>query len=136
MGQGPYGKETCDTLVAAMTSDEYRDVLIVLAGYPHEKHAMFNSNSGLKSRFTNFFEFPDLEPDDCVAFFKMCADKDAMAVEKGVLDSLHDGIGRFKQLCGWANGPTSSRSGPKPRVIVPGAFIRNRNGTRNLSRAT
>ena len=34
LGEGLYGKEACDTLVAAMTSEEFRDVLIVIAGYP------------------------------------------------------------------------------------------------------
>ena len=56
--------EACDTLVAAMTSEEYKNVVIIIAGYPAEIDDMLNKNAGLRSRFTNFFEFPDWQPED------------------------------------------------------------------------
>ena len=59
---GQFGKEACDTLVAGMTSEDFKDVQIIIAGYPHEIDEMFKSNAGLKSRFTHFFEFPDWRP--------------------------------------------------------------------------
>jgi len=104
LGEGPYGKEACDTLVAAMTSEQYRDVLIVIAGYPSEINEMLNTNAGLKSRFTNFFEFPDWDPEDCVSFFTLCARKESFDVGEDVLEALRDGCSRLRQLKGWANG--------------------------------
>ena len=71
LGIGPFGKEACDTIVAAMTSEQFKDVVIVIAGYPHDIDSMLNSNAGLKSRFTHFFEFPDWRPEDCKSFFEL-----------------------------------------------------------------
>ena len=31
LGQGHFGKEACDALVAGMTSEDYRDVLVIIA---------------------------------------------------------------------------------------------------------
>jgi hypothetical protein len=70
---GPFGKEACDTIVAAMTSDAYQDVVIVIAGYPRQIDEMLDSNQSLKSRFNHFFEFPDWTPDNCRVFFDLIA---------------------------------------------------------------
>lgn len=43
LGDGQFGKEACDTIVAAMTSEEFKDVMIVIAGYPSEIHGMLDS---------------------------------------------------------------------------------------------
>jgi hypothetical protein len=123
LGDGKYGKEACDTLVGAMTSKEYSDVLIVIAGYPDKIQQMLETNSGLKSRFNNFFEFPDWEPEDCWSFFLSCAEREGFAVGSEVAGTLLDGCSRLKQLSGWANGRdvttlwTDSKSHRAQRVV-------------------
>ena len=88
-----------------MTSEDYRDVLIIIAGYPHDLDEMFKSNSGLKSRFTQFFEFPDWEPVDCVAFFKHCAEKENFApLGDGTTKIIEEGFEILTKLAGFANG--------------------------------
>jgi hypothetical protein len=104
LGIGHFGKEACDTIVAAMTSEEYRNVVIVIAGYPQEMDDMLRSNSGLKSRFTHFFEFPDWEPKDCRSFFKMLSDKKNFDLEDGILDAVEKGCSKLVKLDGWGNG--------------------------------
>jgi hypothetical protein len=104
LGFGPYGKEACDTIVAGMTSEEYRDVVIVIAGYPHEIEEMLRSNSGLKSRFTHFFEFPDWGPNDCKSFFEMFSGKQNFDLEYGIVDAIEKGCSKLMQLDGWGNG--------------------------------
>ena len=104
LGEGPFGKEACDTIVQAMTSEEFADVLIVIAGYPDEINDMLNSNVGLKSRFTDFFDFPDWECSDCVAFFKMCLEKESFGAGPGVLDKVEEGCNVLRSLKGWGNG--------------------------------
>ncbi len=104
LGEGQFGKEACDTIVQAMTSDEFADVLIVIAGYPTEINDMLNSNQGLKSRFTDFFDFPDWSPSDCVSFFKMCLESEHFAAGDGVYDKVLDGCSVLVSLDGWANG--------------------------------
>lgn len=48
LGFGQYGKEACDTLVAAMTSEEYTDLIIIIAGYEADIDKMLDGNAGLK----------------------------------------------------------------------------------------
>lgn len=69
LGQGMFGSEACDTLVAAMTDPQYAGLVVVIAGYPKDIDNMLARNAGLKSRFTHTLEFPDWEVDDCVKFF-------------------------------------------------------------------
>ncbi|PSL51328.1 SpoVK/Ycf46/Vps4 family AAA+-type ATPase [Salsuginibacillus halophilus] len=60
--ESDYGQAVIDTLVSAMTSDEYRGTFAVfLAGYPEEMQQLLNANPGLRSRFpeSNHFHFPD-----------------------------------------------------------------------------
>ena len=104
LGFGQYGKEACDTIVAAMTSDEFKDLVIIIAGYPADMHQMLNSNAGLKSRFTQFFEFPDWEVEDCTTFFASTVDKERLILGDGVHESLRRGFQKLKHLHGWGNG--------------------------------
>ncbi|MEH7308812.1 stage V sporulation protein K, partial [Neobacillus drentensis] len=47
-----------DTLVDEMTKHN-ENLVVVLAGYPHEMDLLLESNPGLRSRFKKFFLFPD-----------------------------------------------------------------------------
>jgi len=47
LGEGQLGKEACDIIVAAMTSETFRDVFIVIADYPDEIYMMLNGSAGL-----------------------------------------------------------------------------------------
>ncbi|KAL3919021.1 MAG: hypothetical protein SGILL_003962 [Bacillariaceae sp.] len=104
LGVGPFGKEACDSVVAGMTSTKFKDVVVVIAGYPKDIHEMLRSNSGLKSRFTHFFEFPDWKADDCVAFFDMLATKNGFELKDGVKDEIAKGCTKLMALDGWGNG--------------------------------
>lgn len=130
LGIGPYGKEACDAIVAAMTSTEFQDVVVVIAGCkllqahflhrklclshtvyflfdnidPKEIDDMLQSNSGLKSRFTHFFEFPDWERQDCKSFFELLCQKKNFVFDEGVLESVEEGCSRLMQFNGWGNG--------------------------------
>jgi ATPase family associated with various cellular activities (AAA) len=103
LGFGPYGKEACDTILEAMTSEKFKDVVIVIAGYPHEIDRMLNSN-GLKSRFTHYFEFPDWMPDDCKSFFELLCTKKKFSLADGALQAVETGCRSLIELDGWANG--------------------------------
>ena len=87
-----------------MTSEEFADVTIIIAGYPSEIDEMLASNAGLKSRFQHFFEFPDWEALDCVNFFNLCANKDAFDIAQVDLNALENNFVELRQLEGWANG--------------------------------
>lgn len=66
-GENDYGQAVA-TLVKRMEDD--RDKLIVIcAGYTADMERFINMNSGLKSRFNKYLEFPDYTPDELVAIY-------------------------------------------------------------------
>ncbi|KAJ9456884.1 Protein cfxQ-like protein [Diplonema papillatum] len=74
LGKGHYSTEALTTLVAGLTNPEYKNVVVILAGYTDDMNSMMNVNSGLRSRFSHFIPFPDWGPNDSVAFFEqLCA---------------------------------------------------------------
>ena len=58
-----YGRECLTELTKAL--EDYRDDLVVIvAGYTAPMKDFFNANSGLKSRFNTFIEFPDYSAEE------------------------------------------------------------------------
>ncbi|EQC36830.1 hypothetical protein, variant [Saprolegnia diclina VS20] len=104
LADGPYGRDAVATLVAAMTDPTYKSLVMVVAGYPREMDAMLNTNGGLKSRFTRFFDFPDWSPEDCVVFVKTTMDKSNFVADESVHEALATYFGVLRQLPGWGNG--------------------------------
>jgi SpoVK/Ycf46/Vps4 family AAA+-type ATPase len=104
LGNGTYGKEALDTLLAAMTNPDFEDVSIVIAGYPNELNQMMATNPGMKSRFTEFIEFEDWDGEDCAAFFKLCSSQKNFELDSGVVKAVQDGCNTILSLDGWGNG--------------------------------
>lgn len=60
-GEDPFGNEAVQALLKRMEDD--RDQLVViLAGYPHEMRTLLGSNPGLSSRFSRHLHFVDYAP--------------------------------------------------------------------------
>jgi len=57
-GNEDFGPRAIDTLVKMM-EDHRKDLVVIVAGYTDEMAVFLESNSGLASRFTRFFDFPD-----------------------------------------------------------------------------
>ena len=55
-----FGKEAVEILLKRM-EDKKGQFFVIVAGYPNEMKNFFNSNPGLKSRFTHNFEFEDYQ---------------------------------------------------------------------------
>ncbi len=72
--KGDYGHEAIATLLKRMEDDRDRLVVIV-AGYSKEMKAFIDSNSGMKSRFTRYINFPDYTPEELGDMFRMRAKK-------------------------------------------------------------
>eukprot|EP00521_Asterionellopsis_glacialis_P011013 CAMPEP_0195308186 /NCGR_PEP_ID=MMETSP0707-20130614/38095_1 /TAXON_ID=33640 /ORGANISM="Asterionellopsis glacialis, Strain CCMP134" /LENGTH=1429 /DNA_ID=CAMNT_0040372445 /DNA_START=1573 /DNA_END=5859 /DNA_ORIENTATION=+ len=104
LGKGHFSSEACDTLVAAMTSTEFQDVVIILAGYKNEINDMLEANSGLKSRFNRQFDFLDWDPDSCTTCFCDSARKDGFVLERGIEEFINDSCAKLSSQTGWGNG--------------------------------
>ncbi|MBT2215024.1 stage V sporulation protein K [Virgibacillus dakarensis] len=59
-GEKDFGKEAIDTLVKHM-EDNHNDLVLILAGYPHEMERFLLLNPGLKSRFPFILDFQDYD---------------------------------------------------------------------------
>ena len=103
LGQGMFGSEACDTLVAAMTDPQYAGLVVVIAGYPKDIDDMLARNAGLKSRFTHTLEFPDWEVNDCVEYFVERAKMKEFEIADGGADILQRGFGELHALDGFGN---------------------------------
>ncbi|MBP9186239.1 MAG: AAA family ATPase [Bacteroidia bacterium] len=58
-----FGKEAIEILLKEM-SDGDGDLAIIVAGYPDEMNIFMESNPGLKSRFSMYYDFPDYTPQE------------------------------------------------------------------------
>lgn len=90
-GPTDFGREAIDTLVKAMEDNRER-LLVVVAGYPVEMSRFIAANSGLKSRFGMFIEFPNYGSEEMLAILKNKAAREnfiiADQVEESVLSYL------------------------------------------------
>ena len=69
-----FGREVIEILIKEMSEGE-GDLVIIAAGYPREMRAFVDSNPGLKSRFVQWFEFPDYSPNELAAIAQYGAEK-------------------------------------------------------------
>ncbi len=82
-----FGQEAIDLLLKRM-EDETNNFVVITAGYPEEMNNFINSNPGLKSRFTHFFEFEDYNPDELVEIFKQFAAKEDYSITQDATELL------------------------------------------------
>jgi F-box protein 11 len=86
-GPNDYGKEAIDTLLKRMEDD--RDKFIVIAaGYPADMDAFLKSNTGFRSRFRQFIDFPDYSPQELLQIFLAIAKKTGTTVTTALQQRL------------------------------------------------
>ncbi|MHC1778312.1 MAG: AAA family ATPase [Lentimicrobium sp.] len=67
-GSNDFGSEAVTALLKRM--DDERDKLaVIVAGYTEEMQELIGSNSGLESRFSNYFYFSDYSPSELLEIF-------------------------------------------------------------------
>lgn len=90
-----FATEAVDQLV--MDSEEYREeMVIILAGYTNEMtHFIETSNTGLKSRFKNWVEFPDYNEKELVEILKFTLDGQGVIVTRPVMMKLKQSFRRI-----------------------------------------
>ncbi len=71
-GAEDFGSEAIETLLKRMEDDRDR-LIVIVAGYTGPMEEFINSNPGLESRFTNYLNFPDYQPEDLAEIFQRMA---------------------------------------------------------------
>ena len=73
--KGGFGQEAIDTLVKRM-EDERGRLIVIVAGYPKEMQDFITSNTGLQSRFNQYFTFQDYKGDELLEIFRrICSER-------------------------------------------------------------
>jgi SpoVK/Ycf46/Vps4 family AAA+-type ATPase len=85
---GDPGIEAVNTLLKRMEDDRGKFVVIA-AGYHREMEVFLDSNSGLRSRFSNYIDFADYEADEMQLIFEAMCDADQVTREAGFDVALH-----------------------------------------------
>jgi SpoVK/Ycf46/Vps4 family AAA+-type ATPase len=79
--QDSYGKEAIETILKAM--EDHRDELVVIvAGYTELMHRFIESNPGLSSRFSKYFEFSDYSGEELLAIFESFCEKNGYVLQE------------------------------------------------------
>ncbi len=82
-----FGLEAIATLLKRIEDDRGKFVCIV-AGYKREMHDFFESNTGLKSRFTSWIEFGDYDAHEMAEIFSSMAARDGYQFSDQAAQSL------------------------------------------------
>jgi ATP-dependent Clp protease ATP-binding subunit ClpA len=71
-GAEDFGSEAIETLLKRMEDDRDR-LIVIVAGYNAPMKQFIASNPGLESRFTNYLNFPDYQPEELLEIFRRMA---------------------------------------------------------------
>jgi len=88
--QGPqdqYGQEAVDQLLKRMEDDRGK-FIVIAAGYTKEMNEFLASNSGFKSRFSDYLTFEDYTPDEMYNIFMNMCKKKNLEFAQGFEDAL------------------------------------------------
>jgi SpoVK/Ycf46/Vps4 family AAA+-type ATPase len=86
-----FGKEVIEILLKEM-SDGPGNLAVFVAGYPKEMNVFINSNPGLKSRFSNYYHFPDYLPEELMAIADSSFKKKELIIQPDALEYLEQKV--------------------------------------------
>ena len=109
-GKSDYGAEAIATLLKRMEDDRDR-LVVVVAGYSKEMRDFLDANSGMRSRFNRYINFPDYSAEELTEMFKLRAKKNQFTLSP----DLEEGLTRYMKKV---------TSHPDPR-FGNGRFVRN-----------
>jgi len=116
-----FGLEAIDILVKMM-EDNKNNLVVILAGYSKEMNEFLKSNSGLKSRFPNFIDFPDYLPTEMYQIAQKIAKENDYNISPDCIEPLIDYFEahNFK-------GNNSAGNGRLARNVVEKAILNQSN---------
>ena len=82
------GRRILEYLLTALSDENNRDWMLILAGYPKEMTAMLKSNPGIDSRVSEIFEFDDLCVDELLQIAELYCDENKYELSEGARERL------------------------------------------------
>lgn len=95
-GLNDYGSEVIEILLKRM-EDMRDDLVVIVAGYPDEMREFIQSNPGLESRFSRYFEFDHFTVDALLKIFKLNVQKADFVLTTGAEEKLLEIIERIHE---------------------------------------
>lgn len=83
-----FGKEAIEILLKEM-SDGEGDIAIIVAGYPNEMNNFLESNPGMRSRFSMFYDFVDYIPQELMQIARFTMTKRGVALSESAEEYLY-----------------------------------------------
>lgn len=84
-----FGHEVIEILIKEM-SDGTGDIAIMCAGYPKEMQDFIESNPGLKSRFSHYFNFEDYLPEEMLQIAELASSKKGVTLTEAAKNLLSE----------------------------------------------
>ncbi len=88
-GTNDFGLEAIDTLIKRM-EDHQGKFIVIVAGYTNEMKDFIESNPGLKSRFTNYYNFEDYTPRQLLEIALVITGRNGYKPDEGAWQLLLD----------------------------------------------
>lgn len=104
-GDTGMGQQILATLLNEM-ENQRDNMIVILAGYKKEMKALFNANSGLKSRINQYFLFDDYTMEEMKQIFTNFMHKENLAVSLDAWDRLESVLSKKKESHNFANART------------------------------
>ena len=90
-----FGQAAIDTLLKRMEDDRGK-FIVIAAGYDEEMNRFLDSNTGLKSRFSDILHFADYTPEELTKIFELFARNEGYTLHSDVQKALES---HFAQVC-------------------------------------
>ena len=88
------GRRILEYLLTALSDENNRDWMLILAGYPNEMKAMLESNPGIESRVNEVFEFEDLNVEELLEIAELYCDDNTYELSDEARERLKSVITR------------------------------------------
>ena len=102
---GGEGYEILATLLNEMENNR-DNLIVIMAGYKKEMKSLFDANSGLSSRFKNYFMFEDYDENELLEMFGNLINRENMIFDYSAAERLKDVLVSKKKSSSFANGRT------------------------------
>lgn len=94
-----FGQEAINTLLKLM-EDNREDLIVIVAGYKQEMKRFIQSNPGLKSRFSNFINFVDYNPEELTKIFELMCKDNGYIIDNQVTEKVLNLLLEFQSKIG------------------------------------